>query len=143
MNARTPPSPEGLRRAKVAWEQSAADLRDAQARLRDGAGLESSFFSLQAALNALAAVSRLYGHVQLPNHSPAQMLALCREADARFASLGDAVAALETVQEQDPFRGPHAPGGMESGRKALADATAVHKTVRAFLKEHRKTYFSP
>ena len=143
MNAHPPPSAEGLRRARVAWEQSKADLRDAKARLRAGAPLESSFFSLQAALNALAAVSRLCGHVQLPSHSPARMLELCCEADARFATLGEAVAALEQVQEQDPFRGAEPAGSPDGGRKALADATAVHKTVRAFLKAHRKAYFAP
>ena len=144
MNSTDELSSETLRRARLAWEQSVADLRNARHSLKQGGTLESSFFSLQAAVNALAVVPQLYGHFQLPTHSPTQLLALCRDVDNRFEALEAPCATLEAVQDQDPFR----PGAREedpqsASQRALDDAKAVHKAVREFLKDNRKRYFVP
>jgi HEPN domain-containing protein len=143
----TPPataSPEALRRAQVMWEQSGDDLRAAKRKLREREPLDASFFALQAAVNALAAVARLSGEFQLPHHSPMQLLGFCADADDRFAALHEPCVALEAVQEQDPFRGEESAEALtRQGKAALAHATTVHKTVRAFLKTHRKRYFAP
>lgn len=137
-------SPEALRRAQVMWEQSGDDLRAAKGKLREREPLEASFFALQAAVNALAAVARLSGEFQLPHHSPMQLLGICADADERFAALHEPCVALETVQEQDPFRGEHSPEELtRQGKAALAHATMVHKTVRAYLKTHRRRFFAP
>lgn len=137
-------SPEALRRAQVMWAQSGDDLRTAKHRLREREPLEASYFALQAAINALATVARLSGEFQLPHHSPLQLLGFCEGADGRFDTLREPCAALESVQEQDPFRGGHDAAELtRQGKAALAHATAVHKTVRAFLKTHRRQFFAP
>ena len=126
------------------WEQSGEDLRAAKLRLRERAPLEAGFFALQAAVNALATVARLSGEFQLPHHSPMQLLGIVVDADARFDGLREPCAALETVQEQDPFRGEESHDELtRRGKAALAHATTVHKTARAFLKTHRKRFFAP
>lgn len=137
------PSPEGLRRAKLEWEQSTADLREAKRESKAGAVLESCFHSLQAAVNVLSAVCRLNGHFRFPAHSPVQMLALCREADARLDSLEQECNLLEGVQDVNPFGDAAAQVTPEECKQALQAATTIHKVVRSYLKDNKNRLFAP
>lgn len=138
------PSAETLRRARVFWRQSGEDLKGAKGKLRAGAYLDSGYFSLQAALNALSAVCYLHGHVQLPQSSTLRMLALCRAADPRFHELDGACMALEDAAGQDPFAPPkEADGGKAASKARLQQSTAIIQAVRAHLKHNRKRFFAP
>lgn len=145
------PSTETLRRARMFWEQSGQDLKEARRQLRAGASLESGYFSLQAALNALSAVCILHGHVQLPQTSTLHMLALCREEDPCFDHLGEACTGLEAAAEQSPFRelaassdaGGDKAAGEAAGKAHLEQCDSVIKTVRGYLKDNRKRFFAP
>ena len=138
------PSTETLRRARMFWEQSGQDLKEARRQQRAGAFLDSGYFSLQAALNALSAVCILHGHVQLPQASAQHMLALARAEDPRFNQLGDACMGLEEAAGQNPFAASRdADGGKAAGKVRLEQSNAIIKTVRAYLKDNRKRFFAP
>ena len=138
------PPAESVRRARVFWEQSRQDLKSARRQQRAGAYLDSRFFSLQAAVNALSAVCHLHGHFQLPNSSALQLLALCRKADPRFELLDPACAALEEAAQQNPFAQGSATGGEKTaGRASLGQSEAIVKAVRGYLKDNRKRFFAP
>lgn len=144
MSPQDSPSPETLRRARLFWEQSGQDLKDAGQRLRAGANLESGYYSLQAALNALSAVCTLHGHFQLPQSSTLHMLALCRAADPRFARLDEACTALEEAAAQNPFApNPGTDGGKAAGKARLSQSNEIIKAVRGYLKDNRKRFFAP
>lgn len=139
-----PPSAESLRRAQLIWRQSEDDLRSARSYLRRGEALEACFNSLQTVVNSLSALSILAGHFQLPHHSPLRLLEMCVELDERFSGLQEACAALEGVQEQDPFRSSGTPEDIaQQGKQSVEHATAIQKAVRNYLKEHRKRFFAP
>ncbi len=140
----TPPSQEAVRRARLYWEQSRQDHKEARRRLRRGAYLESGYVSLQAAVNGLAAVCYLHGHFQLPLSSPTELLALCREADTRFEELHDACHALEEASGHDLFN-PPAEGAVDKAacRTTLDHCETVLSTVRGYLKENRARFFAP
>ncbi|MBI4082668.1 MAG: HEPN domain-containing protein [Candidatus Lambdaproteobacteria bacterium] len=136
------PTPDTLRRARVYWEQSRADLKLSRRRLREGAFLECAYFSLQAATNALSTVCRLHGHVQLPQHSLGRLAELCAEADGRFRGPAPSLAALEAVMARSPFEPPQ-PDAEAQSRACLDHAETILDTVRGYLREHRRRYFAP
>ena len=140
------PTSETIRRARVFWEQSAQDLKEARRMLRRKDFLRSSFLSLQAAMNGLAAVCHLHGHFQLPTGGPAQLLGLCAQADPRFGEQVGAYPALERVLEQEPF----APGRASEteveaafGRQCLEEGERLLESVKGYLRENRERFFAP
>ena len=138
------PSADTLRRARVFWQQSRQDLKAAKGQLRLGGSLESGYLSLQAALNALSAVCYLSGHVQLPQSSTMHMLALCREADPRFAMLEEACMALEEAAEQNPFAPPRdVDEGKRAAKARYEQGSAIVQAVQTYLKDNRKRFFAP
>ena len=144
MSEEETPTTETLRRARLFWKQSGQDLKEARRQLRGGGCLESGYFSLQAALNALSAVCYLHGHVQLPQSSTLRMLALCRVEDARFHQLDEACMALEEAAEQNPFIAPtDEDGGKAAAKARLEQSATIIKTVRTYLKDNRRRFFAP
>lgn len=136
--------PPFLRRARAYWEQSGVDEREAWLRWKAGDHLTSGYLSLQGAINALLAVAHLQGHAQLPTHSPAQLAGICAEADPRFGELTAACEALEAVQERSPFdRERDAAAEQAQARACYDHGVRVRGTVKAYLKENRRRYFSP
>ena len=124
-----------VQRARVLWQQSREDLSEAKRRLRKGAHLESSYLSLQAALNALSCVCSLNGEVRLPSHSPVQMAGLCAGIDVRFEDLGKACEALEEVHERSPFADDReAQEERRYARLCHGHAQSVLEAVRGYLK---------
>ncbi len=138
------PSAESIRRAQVFWEQSGEDLKAAKAELKRRDFLQSSFMSLQAAVNALSAVCHLHGHFQLPPGNPGQLAALCAETEPRFTEWVDACPALEEAMERNPFD-PHRDPEEEAvlGRRCLAEVEPLLRLVKSYLKENRARFFKP
>lgn len=133
-----------LRRARACWEQSLADLKEARALLRQGRQLQSAYLSLQAALNAMASVCTLHGEFQYPAHSPTQMSSICASLDAHFNALAAPCAALESVQEQNPFAEEvSSPESRKEAREAYRHGKNVLGVVRGYLRTHRQKYFKP
>lgn len=133
-----------VQRARVLWQQSRQDLREAKRHLRRGEPLESSFFSLQGALNAMTCVCSLNGELRLPSHSPTQMAGLCAAVDERFASIAAACEALESVSERSPFAPDRdAADEREHGRLCHAHAQAVLDAARGYLKQNSRRFFRP
>jgi hypothetical protein len=138
------PTPEALRRAQVFWRQAEADLKDATKKHKAKAHLESGYLSFQGAINALTVVCYLHGRFQVPNFSAAKMAALCQDVDGRFTALDAACAALEQAQGHSPFGPPSPPAELLAMSQAALDGgRAVVETVRGYLKEHRRRYFTP
>jgi HEPN domain-containing protein len=137
------PSRELVRRARLFWEQSEADLKSAWQRWKAKAYLDSSFLSLQAALNALSTVCYLNGQVRIPNFSAVQLGSLCRELDPRFAAVEEACRELETVQGKNPYA-PEAPETERAhSRLCYRQSDAILREVRGYLKSNRQRYFAP
>lgn len=138
------PTPEALRRAKLFWEQASEDHRNAGKKLKAKAYLESGYLSFQAALNALSVVCYLNGKFRLPNHSTAQMAALCAGIDPRFEAVRDACEGLDAVQQQSPF-GPQPDDTALDGmsRTALHNGKSVLDAVSGYLKANRRHAFAP
>lgn len=142
------PSPRTLRRAKLFWEQCQADLKEARALLKRKQPVRSSFLSLQGATNGLSALCHLQGHFQLPAGGPAQLLALFASGAPEFPGENLGFPALERVMEQQPFSAPQSGGdggggGAEFGKQCLAEAEALRKLLKRFLKANRNRYFAP
>lgn len=138
------PSPETVRRSRLYWEQSQEDLKGAWKQWRGQSYLESSYLSLQAALNAMATVCTLHGHLRLPVFSPLKLAGLCETADARFAGLSGPCEALEAVQERGPYdEARDAEEEKSHARLCYDHSDRILKTVRGYLKENRRRYFAP
>ena len=139
----TSPSGQALRRAQLFWEQSNQDIRAAKDKLKR-APLESAYLSVQAALNALTVVSYLNGKFQLPNFSTARMAAEAAGVDSRFETLREACEALEAVQHRSPFEADPDPVALaDLGKTSFDHGRHVIDSVRGYLKEHQKRFFSP
>ena len=138
------PSAESIRRAQLFWEQSAQDLKAAKAESKGRDFLQSSFMSLQAAVNALSAVCHLHGHFQLPPGNPSQLAALCAETEPRFAELIDACPALGQALERNPFD-PHRDAEEEAAlsRRCLAELEPLLRLVKGYLNDNRERFFKP
>jgi len=136
------PSSETLRRARLFWEQSQADLRSARSLHRSRDYVHSSFLSLQAVTNGLSAVCHLHGHFQLPTGGPTQLLALCAQADAQFASLE--LAHLERAMERNPFAPDEGQDPAPAFSQAcLAEGEAVIESIQRYLKANKSRFFAP
>jgi hypothetical protein len=86
----------------------------------------------------------LHGRFQLPSHSAVQLASLAQELDPRFAALGPSCQALEGVQERGPYDEARAEAEERAeSRDCFRHSESVRKTVRGYLKEHRKRFFSP
>lgn len=132
------PSPRAVRRARLFWEQAHRDHRAARDKQRRRAPLQAAYLSVQAALNALSAVSYLNGRFQLPNFSTARMAALCVELDGRFEAILSACESLEAVQERSPFDATQDAAALDAlGAASVEHSTRVLDAVRMYLKEHR------
>ena len=143
MNTPTAPSPETIRRAAVFWEQAQEDIKAAKSARNSGEHLQSGFFSLQAAINALSAVCHLQGHYRLPP-SVDELLRLCVTADPLFAKMIGDSEGLVQVAERNPFT----PGGSPAddaaeSKRCLQEAKTVLRAVRAYLKKNRGRFFPP
>jgi len=138
------PTAEALRRARMFWEQSQADLKEARSQLRKRANLDSSFLSFQAAINALTSLCYLHGEYRVPNFSTTQLAAKLQGYDPHFEQVEDAARALESVQELNPYRDDRDEAEERKLAKAYYDhGNAILKTVRGYLKTHRKRFFTP
>jgi hypothetical protein len=143
MRAAPTPSAETIRRARLFWEQSGSDLREAKLALKKGDALHSCYLSLQAATNALSAVCHLHGHFQLPTGGPEQLLLLCAQSDPGFGE-AEPCPALEQVREQDPFHeGREIDQDSEIGKVCLGEAEALRARIRRYLKGNRGRFFPP
>jgi len=132
------PSPRAVRRARLFWDQAHQDHRAARDKQRRHAPLEAAYLSVQAALNALSAVSYLNGRFQLPNFSTARMAALCVELDGRFEAILGACESLEAVQEHSPFEDAPDTAALDAlGAASVEHSTRVLDAVRTYLNEHR------
>jgi len=137
-----PPSPETLRRARLAWEQSQADLKSARASHKAGQFIKSSFLCLQSATNGLAAICQLHGHFQLPSGGPAQLLALGIRSDPAFPSAE--FPHLERVLERNPFAPDKTSDpASEFSRACLSECEALGKSIRSYLKANKGRFFAP
>ncbi len=143
-SAPTVPSPETLRRAQAYWQQGQADLKEARRHRRARAHLESAYFSFQAAVNALVSVCYLEGHYQVPTHSVLRLTGLLQGHDERFAALQAAAESLEGAQQLNPFAAERDAAQEQAQARLYYDqSAAILDAVRAYLKVHRKRYFSP
>jgi HEPN domain-containing protein len=137
-------SADAIRRARVFWEQSRADLREARRRMRARAYLDSSFLSFQASLNALTSVCHLHGEYRVPNFSTARLAALLQGVDAHFERVQAPALALEAVQELNPYA-PERDEAQErrQSREHYDHSDSILKAVRGYLKTHRRRFFAP
>lgn len=139
-----PVTEEAIRRARLFWEQSQADLKEARRLLRGKAYLESSFLSVQASLNALTGVCYLQGQFRVPNHSVQSLAGLLAGVDGAFQGLGDPAAALEEAQELNPFSADRdLADEQRRARLYYGHSDAILSTVRGYLKRNRRRFFSP
>ena len=143
----TAPSEDTIRRARTFWEQSRLDLAEARRRLRAGEGLDASYFSFQAAINALTSLCYLHGEFRVPNHSTTQLTARLQELAPEFGEtpvLAEAAAALEAVQGMTPYA-PQRDADEERrrGRLYYDHGSAILSAVKHYLKRHRKRFFAP
>jgi len=138
------PSPETIRRARLFWEQGGEDLKSARALLRRKAYMQSSFFSLQGAVNGLSALCHLQGHYRLPGGGPTQLLALLAGGAPELARDAGPLGTLDQVTEHDPFAEPEPGDDLAAHcRACLDEAERLMKRLKAYLKANRKTYFAP
>lgn len=142
-----PPSADTLRRARTFWEQSGLDLAEARRRLRGGDGLDASYLSFQAAINALTSLCYLHGEFRVPNHSATQLAARLQELEPELdptPALAEAAAALDAVQGLTPYAAQRNPDDeRRHGRLYYDHGSAILNTVKRYLKRHRKRFFAP
>lgn len=141
------PSDDRIRRARIFWEQSRADRAEARRRLRAGECLDSSYFSYQAAINALTSVCYLHGEYRVPNHSATQMVGVLQGLAPEWAGaegLLEAAVGLEPVQDMNPYAPERDPAEeRRQGRLFYAHSGAILGEVKRFLKRNRKRFFAP
>jgi len=138
------PTPETIRRARVYWEQGQADLKEARRLLRTRSSLTSSYLSFQAALNALTCLCHLHGEFRVPNFSLPRLLAVLEEAGAGFPELQAVAEALEAAQELNPYAATRdAEEEQRQARLYYAHGDSILKTVRGYLRTHRRRFFAP
>jgi len=136
------PSPETLRRARLVWEQSRADLKSARASHKSGLFMHSSFLCLQSAMNGLSAICQLHGHFQLPTGGPAQLLALCAQSDPGFPAME--FPQLERVLGRNPFAPDDASDPAPAFSQAcLSEGEALSKSIQRYLKANKGRFFAP
>lgn len=144
MTTETPPTTRTVEQARRMWEQSGADLKAARSNLRRRDYLQSAFLSLQASINGLSAVCFLNGHFQLPAGSPPHLMALCAEADPRFAELPGTCPGLDEAMESNPFHPERDPAHEKAlARQCREEGERVLKLVRGYLKDNRERFFAP
>lgn len=138
------PSAETIRRARLFWEQGGEDLKSARAMLRRKEFLQSSYFSLQGAVNGLSAVCHLHGLFQLPTGGPTQLLALIAGIAPDLANAVGALNALEQVTEHNPFAATEPGDDLPAfSRACLDEGRRVMKHLKAYLKANRARFFAP
>ena len=143
-NADQTPSPEAVRRARTFWEQSRQDLQEARRKLKARSYLDSSYLSLQAAINSMMSVCYLNGEFRVPNFSTIQLAGRLEGFDARFRAIAPHCRALEEVQSRSPYDPARDEADERSqSRLNYAHGDAILKAVRVYLKENRKRFFSP
>lgn len=143
-NADQNPSPEAVRRARAFWEQSRQDLKEARRKLNSKSYLDSSYLSLQAAINSMMSVCYLNGEFRVPNFSTIQLAGRLEGFDARFRAIAPHCRALEEVQGRSPYDPARDEADERSqSRLNYAQGDAILKAVRGYLKENRKRFFSP
>jgi hypothetical protein len=136
------PSSETLRRARLSWEQSQADLKSARSSHKAGQFMHGSFLCLQSALNGLAAICQVHGHFHLPNGGPAPLLALCVDSDPAFPTLE--CPQLERVLERNPFAPEDSSDPAAAFSQAcLAECEALCQSIRRYLKANQGRFFKP
>ncbi len=138
------PTPETLRRARLFWEQGQADLKEARRLMRARSCLDSSYLSVQAALNALTCVCHLHAEFRVPNFSPLRLLAVLQDFDPGFAALEGAAQALEAAQALNPFAAERdAAEEQRQSRLYYDQSDLILGAVRAYLRTHRRRFFAP
>lgn len=145
MSAPAPaPGPDALRRARTFWEQSQADLKDARRRLRARDWLQSSYLSYQASLNALISVCYLHGELRPPNASTLQLSALLQGYDPHFERVEAAAQELDAAHELNPYAAERDEADERRRSRLYYDhSDSILKTVRGYLKTHRRRFFAP
>ena len=141
------PTDDRIRRARIFWEQSREDRAEARRRLRVGESLDASYFSFQAAINALTSVCYLHGEYRVPNHSATQMVGVLQGLEPEWAGTGtliEAAVGLEPVQGLNPYDPDRDPAEeRRQGRLYYAHSGAILGEVKRYLKRNRKRFFAP
>ena len=138
------PTSEAIRRARTFWEQSQTDLKEARRRMRAKSYLDSSFLSFQASINALTSVCYLHGEYRVPNHSTARLAALLQGFDDHFEPVQAPAQALEAVQELNPYAAERDETEERRISRVHYDhSDSILKSVRRYLKIHRRRFFAP
>ena len=132
MSENIQPSERALQRAQTHWQQSSVDYQQAQKKLKKSP-IESSFLSLQTALNAIAAAAILLGHIQLPMHSLTQLANLCN-SQPTFQTLLSHCVSLENAGGLNPFQVP-SKQTKQQAQEFLQLAKHIRSTTYGWLKQ--------